>query len=206
MSTIDRVLGWFSGALAVGLAGFLALALVLQAAGLGPARAQGAQDYGNVTAYTVQNCGSPPVGYTASTISQAYPGAFTVNTSGQLCMAVTPSSSASIGITPQVCGPSASTCALKTSGGGNLYGAYAQASSSVYLFIFNTTSAPANGSTTSGTASGNLVDCIGPSTQPSINYAPGPPEVFSAGMYAALSSTACGTLTLTTGTIHGSVQ
>jgi hypothetical protein len=74
------------------------------------------------------------------------------------------------------------------------------------LFIFNTTSAPTNGSTTSGTASGNLVDCIGPGTNIGISYAPGPPEVFSAGIYAALSSTACGTLTLTTGTIHGSVQ
>jgi hypothetical protein len=155
--------------------------------------------------FQTQQAGKTAVGTVNMTINgsnQAVP----VNGSNPLPVTPGASSAATAGITPQVCGPSASTCALKTSGGGNLYGAYAQASSSVYLFIFNQTSAPTNGSTTSGTASGNLVDCIGPSTQPSINYAPGPPEVFSAGMYAALSSTACGTLTLTTGTIHGSVQ
>lgn len=155
--------------------------------------------------FQTQQAGKTAVGTVNMTINgsnQAVP----VNGSNPLPVTPGASSAATAGITPQVCGPSANTCALKTSGGGNLYGAYAQASSSVYLFVFNQTSAPTNGSTTSGTASGNLVDCIGPSTQPSINYTPGPPEVFSAGIYAALSSTACGTLTLTTGTIHGSVQ
>lgn len=180
-----------------------ALVIGLSVSGIFAAKAQTPNITGNE--FQTQQAGKTAVGTVNMTINgsnQAVP----VNGSNPLPVTPGASSAATAGITPQVCGPSASTCALKTSGGGNLYGAYAQASSSVYLFVFNTTSAPTNGSTTSGTASGNLVDCIGPSTQPSINYAPGPPEVFSAGMYAALSSTACGTLTLTTGTIHGSVQ
>lgn len=121
--------------------------------------------------------------------------------------AVTPSPSATIGIVPLVAGSAASSGVLKASPG-NFYSAYATVTAASWLMIFNSITAPSNGSTTAGTASGNLQDCLSiPSGSASINYAPGPPEVFSVGITAVISSTACGTLTLaTTGYIHGSVQ
>ena len=112
-------------------------------------------------------------------------------------------------IAPNIGGSAISTLGLKTTGGGNLYGVYANSTSAGWLMVFNSTSATTNGSTTAGTASGNVQDCvpIPANGYASINYNPGPPEMFSTGIYAAISSTPCGTLTLeTTGFIHGSVQ
>ena len=123
-------------------------------------------------------------------------------------IAPAPSPSASIGIAPVVAGSAVSSSVLKASGG-NLYGAYATCTSACWLMIFNATSLPANGATTAGIASGNLQDCIPVAAGGfvSINYNPGPPEVFSTGITAAISSTACGTLTASTvGFIHGSIQ
>lgn len=109
-------------------------------------------------------------------------------------------------ITPIVGGSAVSSQVLKASPG-NLYGAYANATVSGYLMVFNSTSAPSNGATTAGTASGNMTECIGPSTSPWVNFSPGPPEVYSVGITAVFSSTGCGTLTLSaTAFFHGAVQ
>lgn len=120
--------------------------------------------------------------------------------------ALLPSNSSAIGITPVACGSVASGCVLKSSPG-NLYSVYVNSNASVYLMIFNSISIPSNGSTTSGTASGNMVECIGPSTSLSISYTGLPPEIFSTGISAAVSTTGCGTLTLSaSANFHGYIQ
>jgi len=119
-----------------------------------------------------------------------------------------PSSSALVGITPVVGGSAASSLVLKNAAG-NLYSVYAECSAACWLMVFNSTSAPSNGSTTAGVASGNMVECIPISAGGfgSVNYAGGPPAVYSVGITAAISSTTCATLTLaTTGFIHGMVM
>jgi hypothetical protein len=119
-----------------------------------------------------------------------------------------PSSSALVGITPVVGGSALSSLVLKASAG-NLYSVYAECSAACWLMVFNSTSAPSNGATTAGTASGNMVECIpiAAGGAASISYQPGPPAVYSVGITAAISSTTCATLTLaTTGFIHGMVM
>ena len=119
-----------------------------------------------------------------------------------------PSSSALIGITPVVGGSAISSLVLKASAG-NLYSVYAECSAACWLMVFNSTSAPSNGATTAGVASGNMVECIPIASggSGSISYQPGPPAVYSVGITAAISSTTCATLTLaTTGFIHGMVM
>jgi len=114
-----------------------------------------------------------------------------------------PTTSSAIGISPIVCGSIVNGCVLKNTSG-NLYGVYAVSSVDVYLMVFNATSIPSNGSTTSGISSGNMVECIGPSKLLSISYIGLPPEIFSTGISAAVSTTGCGTLTLSTSSfIHG---
>ncbi len=123
-------------------------------------------------------------------------------------VAIAGSASPGLGITPVVGGSAASSLVLKASPG-NLYSVYAECSAACWLMVFNSVSAPSNASTTAGVASGNMVECIPISAggAGSINYAPGPPAVYSVGITAAISSTTCATLTLaTTGFIHGMVQ
>lgn len=118
------------------------------------------------------------------------------------------SAAANVGITPVVGGSAVSSLVLKA-GAGNLYGVYAECSAACWLMVFNAVAAPSNGATTAGVASGNLVECIAIASgaNGSISYGSGPPEVFSVGITAAISSTTCATLTLaTTGFIHGLVQ
>lgn len=118
-----------------------------------------------------------------------------------------PSSSPTVGIAPGVAGSAVSSLVLKASGG-NLYNIYVTAGATAgWLMVFNATALPANGATTAGNAAGNMQDCIAvpANTTQSITYNPGPPEVFSTGITAAFSSTACGTLTASaTAFIHGS--
>lgn len=131
-----------------------------------------------------------------------------VNAAGGLSFSPALSSSASAGITPVVTGSAASGLVLKATPG-NLYSVYAECSAACWLMIFNSTTVPADGATTAGVASGNLQDCLAIPTgsNGSINYTPGPPEVFTVGISAAISSTTCATKTAaTTGFIHGSVQ
>ncbi len=75
--------------------------------------------------------------------------------------------------------------------------------------VFNATSALGNGATTAGVASGNLQECIAipANGTGAISYMGAPPSAFSVGITAAISSTPCATLTLSTvGFIHGSVK
>ncbi len=109
---------------------------------------------------------------------------------------------------PTIAGSASSSSVFKAAAG-HLISAYANCTAACWLMIFNSTTAPSNGSTTAGTASGGLQDCIPISAGGigSINYAPQPAEFFSVGITAAISSTACGTLTLSpVGFIHGMVQ
>jgi hypothetical protein len=120
-----------------------------------------------------------------------------------------PSSSASIGIVPFVAGSSAQSIVAKA-GPGNLYTAYAVCTTACWLMTFNSLTVPANGATTAGTASGNMQNCIpilaGGAGGTNLG-AIGPPEQFTVGISVAVSSTACGTLTLaSTAFIHGMVQ
>lgn len=59
-----------------------ALALLIFAAL--PAAAQGG--YGNTTGYVISTCASPPLAFVPSTSTQAFPGPFTIDTSGRLCV------------------------------------------------------------------------------------------------------------------------
>jgi len=167
-----------------------------------------------INAVVVASCGTPPQTYTAGQFQPLLvdtTGAFCVNSSGgggTSDVVITPTSAAAAGIAPQVAGSAVSSKVLKASPG-NFYGAYAFCTSACWLQIFNSATLPSNGATTSGVAAGNLQDCIpiAAGGYGSINYNPGPPEVFSTGITAAISSTNCATLTASTvGFIHGSVQ
>ena len=112
------------------------------------------------------------------------------------------------GIVPGIAGSAAASVVLKSSSG-TLFSVYATSSAAGWLMIFNATSLPSNGSTTAGTATGNMQHCVplAANGTTSITYNGGPPEPFSAGIVAAISSTGCATLTAeSTGFIHGIVQ
>ena len=85
-----------------------------------------------------------------------------------------------------------------TSAARSFYGAYVTASSTpLWLFVVNSNSiSNSNGTFVSGTASGQLEDCIGPFTNQSgsITYQPVPRQ-YSAGVTIYASSTACPALT-----------
>lgn len=134
-------------------------------------------------------------------INQTTPG----STNG---VAIAPSSASGVAITSVVAGSAVSSSVLKGSAG-NLYGVYATCTSACWLMVFNATAAPSNGATTAGVGSGNLSDCvpIPASGIGGIGYRAGPAKRFSVGITAAISSTACATLTLSTvGFISGDVQ
>lgn len=133
----------------------------------------------------------------------------TITSLTSILNAISPSASASAGVAPVVAGSAASSAILKASPG-NLYNVYFTAGSTpVWGMVFNAISLPGDGSTTAGIASGNLQDCIlvPANTTQSINYSGAPPEVFTVGITAAASSTACPTLTASaTAFIHGSAK
>lgn len=117
-----------------------------------------------------------------------------------------PSSASGNALTGVTCGSAVSSCVLKNAAG-NFYGVYAECTSACWLMVFNSTSAPSNGATTAGTASGNLVECVDVAANSvrSVTY-PVLPANYSVGITAAISSTACATLTLSTvGFIRGTV-
>lgn len=92
-----------------------------------------------------------------------------------------------------------SSCVLKASAG-NLMSVYATCTAACYLMVFNSTSAPSNGNTTAGNASGNMMHCVfiaaGATGGIAYSIFPG---AFSVGAVAAISNQAggCGALTLT---------
>lgn len=125
--------------------------------------------------------------------------------SGTVSANFTPSSSSSIGITPVVSAAAEASHVLKA-GAGNVYSAYANNFSATtgWLVLLNSTSAPADGAITPLACA-----LLAPNGVASINYAPGPPGVFSTGITAVVTSGAT-CFTKTTGTItafiSGSVQ
>lgn len=110
--------------------------------------------------------------------------------------------------TPIVSGSAVSGVVVSASQA-SLRGAYAYCSSNCFMMIFNSATVPANESTTAGApnVSGAMVHCIGPAAQPSISYDYRDLEFFTVGISIAISSTGCGTLTLSTvGFIHAVAQ
>lgn len=118
---------------------------------------------------------------------------------------IVPSSSSAIGITPVVSAAAEASHVLKA-GAGNAYSIYATnlTATAGFLQVFNATSAPVDGAVTPiacAPLSGNGIA--------SVQYAPGPPGVFSTGITAVVSSAAtCFTKTtgVITAYISGSVQ
>jgi hypothetical protein len=115
-----------------------------------------------------------------------------------------------LGLQSQTCGSAVSSCVLKASNG-FLLGVYAECTAACWIMVFNTTTAPSNGSTTAGDgsgASGNLVDCVdvAAGSSRSLTY-PNYPVWYSVGITVAISSTACATLTLSAvGFVRGTYQ
>lgn len=157
---------------------------------------------------------NPPAGVacayntTLPILTTNFAGWIQCTSNGVLLTASGPTSSASAAIAPVVSGSASSGVILKASAG-NLYSVSATCSAACWLMVFNSATVPSNGSTTAGIASGNLQECIGIASGATgiISTIGGPPESFTTGISAAISSTACATLTLaTTGFIRGSVQ
>lgn len=170
-------------------------------------------DVSSQTVLVVQTCGTMP----ATPAVGSANGPITIDVNGRLCsnsvgtqqgVYIAPTAAAANGITPVVGGSAVSSQVLKATPG-NLYSVYAVCTAACWLQVFNSTSAPSNGATTAGVASGNMVECV-PITAGSIggvNYLPGPPGVYTVGITAMISSTNCGTLTASTvGFIHGLIQ
>lgn len=171
------------------------------------------------------NFGAWPVNNAQNAASQVNPGVMDLNFDGtnwDRTRSIQGSDGTGVGITAVAQAPNsaltgaivpcvsnaASTLGCKTSGAGNLYTVYLTATADSWLYVFNSTTAPTNGAVTAGIASGNYQDCIkvASGTTGSVGGLP-IPERFAAGVYIAISSTACGTLTLaTTGNLHGMVQ
>lgn len=118
---------------------------------------------------------------------------------------ILPTASAAAGIAPVVSVAAEGSHVLKASAG-NVYSAYATnfTATAGYLVLLNLTAAPADGAITPLACA-----LLSPNGIASINYAPGPPGVFSTGITAVVTSAAT-CFTKTTGTItafiSGSVQ
>lgn len=138
----------------------------------------------------------------APTFTEAAAGYLSFDLSGNLRTILAPSAGAAAGITPVVSGSAESSHVFKATGG-NLYGAYiSNPSASGFLLIFNSATVPGDGAVTP-------IHCIpvSASNVAFVNFLPGPPEVYSTGIAAALSSTGCFTKTTSpTGFFHGYVQ
>lgn len=109
---------------------------------------------------------------------------------------ITPSSAAAVGITPVVSGSAENNHVLKGSAG-NLYGVYAVnlTGTAGFLVVLNATSSPGDGAITPLACVPLPANGIA-----SLNFAPGPPSVYSTGITAVVTSaTTC--FTKTTGTI-----
>ena len=109
---------------------------------------------------------------------------------------VAPTSASAAGITSVVSSAAENNHVLKASAG-NLYSVYATnlTSTAGFLLVLNSTTSPADGAVTP-------LACVPlpASSYAQIDYSPGPPQVFSTGITAVVSSaTTC--FTKTTGTI-----
>jgi len=162
------------------------------------------QGHASGTPFTVNQGTSPwvvsgAVSVTQTTSPWVVSGTVTANT------IIAPSSSSAIGITPVVSTATEASHILKAAPG-NVYSAYAvnHTATTGFLLLLNSISAPADGAVAP-------LACafLPPNGVASINYAPGPPGVFSTGITAVVTSAAT-CFTKTTGAItafiSGSVQ
>ncbi len=95
-------------------------------------------------------------------------------------------------ITPIISAANASGAVVKASAG-TLYGYCVHtAATAGWVMVFNSTTVPADGAVTNGTASGNLSDVleVAANTSACKSYTPGPGNAFSVGISIAFSSTA----------------
>lgn len=120
-------------------------------------------------------------------------------------VSIPPSSASAIGITPVVSTAGESSHVLKASAG-NAYSIYATnlTATAGFLVLLNATSAPADGAITPLACAPLSANGVA-----SLNYAPGPPGVFSTGITAVVTSAnTCFTKTtgVITAFISGSVQ
>jgi len=107
-----------------------------------------------------------------------------------------PSSSAASSITPVV-GSLVASIPGKASPG-NLYGvSVTTGAAAVYLYVFNATTAPADGAVVAGNASGNYQYCTAVAATTTMSSTFDVPERYSVGITPVVSSAACGTLTKT---------
>jgi hypothetical protein len=171
---------------------FLVAALLLAS---GPAFAQ--QSLGLATA--VATCGGQSL--TAGLIypvTQDLTGTFcsTAGGGGGSTTVLIPSTSSSAGLTPVVSSAAEASHVLKASAG-NAYAAYATnlTATNGFLVLLNATSAPADGAIAPLACAPLSANGVA-----SINYAPGPPGVFSTGITAVVTS-AVTCFTKTTGVI-----
>ena len=124
---------------------------------------------------------------------------------GSSTVTIVPSTASSSGITPIVSTSAESSHVFKA-GAGNAYSAYATnlTSTAGFFVLLNSTTAPGDGAITPLACA-----ALAPNGSASINYAPGPPGVFSTGITAVVTS-AVTCFTKTTGVItafiSGSVQ
>lgn len=117
--------------------------------------------------------------------------------------------SAAAAASPTTCvGQTVSTLQCGSAASHNLYALYATTTADSWIMVFNTTTTPTNGATTAGTASGNLQECVKVPSGTSGGLGELVlPENFTVGVYIAVSSTSCATLTLaTTAYLHGLVK
>jgi len=154
-------------------------------------------DSGGNTLVTV-NTQLPPGSNTIGAVTQAS-GPWTVQGSSGMTpvqTTVAPTSASAAGITSVVSSAAENNHVLKASAG-NLYSVYATnlTSTAGFLLVLNSTTSPADGAVTP-------LACVPlpASSYAQIDYSPGPPQVFSTGITAVVSSaTTC--FTKTTGTI-----
>lgn len=117
--------------------------------------------------------------------------------SGVAAIATAPQSASAGAITPVV-GSLVSSINAKGSAG-NLYAvSITTGAVAGYLYVFNSTTLPADGAVTAGTASGNYQICTAVSATTTVTQSFDIPERFSVGIRPVFSTTACGTLTNST--------
>lgn len=133
--------------------------------------------------------------------SQAVPCSGSGSGSVASSIVVVPSSDSTSGITPVVSAAAENNHVLKATPG-NLYSVYAVNLTSTpgYLVVLNTTASPGDGAITP-------LDCapLPASGSASINFGAGPPNVYSTGITAVITSAAT-CFTKTTGVITGFIS
>lgn len=121
------------------------------------------------------------------------PAGFTLNADGSI-QNIGPSTAASAAITPAV-GSLVAGLVGKAAPGNAYSFEVVTGAAAAYLYGFNSTTIPADGTVTAGTAAGNYQFCQPIAATTGARFGYETPERYSSGITLAVSSTACGTLT-----------